>query len=406
MATPRLTENPGQSASQNQPWSKELWRKWGQDLHKQGRLRPHVVLHGGYGKRNLGDDAILEVLLAQIQEAIPWAQITVVCHGPAEVRARYGVPACHFASWAALKAILTADVYIIGGGGIINRINSYSGFLRLRALDPKGKFLFIAAAIAKLKGARLDFHAIGTTSFPDFVVRWLAPRILNRADALTVRDRRSQEILQAAGVQRPIRVVPDPVVELETAPPETARQLLIETGIALDRLKVGINFRYVAETDIDNTQTVRDVARLVEWLQVEWDAQVVFLPFGRHPSRQVENDLLFAHEVAGQLKHRQGFYILERDIRPAEMKAVLGQMDLCVLERLHSVILAAPTGVPLISVIYDQKVAAFADMAGLKDTKLPLRQFNFETAREKVAALLEQQYTKRTGELVGTIETL
>jgi polysaccharide pyruvyl transferase CsaB len=394
MATPRLAGSPWQLASQNQPWGKELWQEWGQDLHKQGRLHPQVVLHGGYGKRNLGDDAILEMLLSQIQEAIPRAQITVVCHGPVEVRARYGVPACHFASWAALKTILMADIYIIGGGGIINRINSYSGLLRLRALDPKGKFLFIAAAIAKLRGARLDFHAIGATSFPDFVVRWLAPQILNRADALTVRDRHSQEILQAVGVQRPIRVVSDPAVKLESAPSKAARQLLIETDIDLDRLKVGINFRYVAEPDIDNSQTVRDVARLVEWLRVEWEAQVVFLPFGRHPSRQVENDLIFAHEVARQLKHRQDFYILERDIQPAEMKAILGQMDLCVLERLHSVILAVSTGVPFISVIYDHKVAAFVDMAGLKDTKLPLRQFNFEIAREKVAALLEQQHKK------------
>jgi polysaccharide pyruvyl transferase WcaK-like protein len=405
MATPRLAEGLWQLTDQDRPSGTELWRQWSRDLQERGCLHPHVVLHGGYGKRNLGDDAILEVLLAQIQEAIPSAQITVVCHGPTEVRVRHDVSACHFASRAALKAIFTADIYIIGGGGIINRINIYSGFRRLRVLDPKGKFLFVAAAIAKLGGARLHFHAIGATSFPDPVVRWLAPRVLNWADALTVRDGCSQEMLRTAGVRGPIPVIPDPVVRLEPAPPKVARQLLSEAGITLDRLKVGINFRYVSEPDIDNAQTVRDVARLVEWLQVEQDAQVIFLPFGRHPSRQVENDLLFAREVAGHLNHHKDFYILESDLRPAEMKAVLGQMDLCLLERLHSVILAAATGVPLISVIYDSKVAAFADMAGLQDTKLPLRQFNFETAQEKVAALLERQ-RKRTSELVGTIETL
>jgi polysaccharide pyruvyl transferase WcaK-like protein len=392
MATPRLVKGQWKLTSQDRSSALELWRQWGRDLQKQGLLHPHVVLHGGYGKRNLGDDAILEVLLAQLQEAIPSARITVVCHGPAEVIARHGVPACHFASWAALKAILTADIYVIGGGGIVNRINSYSGFRRLRVLDPKGKFLFVAAAIAKLGGARLDFHAVGTTSFPDPVVRWLAPRVLNWADALTVRDVCSQEMLRTAGVRGPIPVVPDPVVGLEAASPATARQLLSEAGIALDRLKVGINFRYVAEPDIDNDQTVHDVARLVEWLHVERGTQVIFLPFGRHPSQQVENDVLFAREVAERLRHGRGFHILERDLQPAEMKAVLGQMDLCLLERLHAVILAAPTGVPLISVAYDHKVAAFATMAGLEDTTLPLRQFNFETAQEKVAALLERQH--------------
>jgi polysaccharide pyruvyl transferase WcaK-like protein len=405
MATPRLAERLWQLTDPDRSSGTELWQQWGRDLQKRGCLHPRVVLHGGYGKRNLGDDAILEVLLDQIREAIPSAQITVVCHGPSEVCVRYGVSACHFASWAALKAILTADIYIIGGGGIINRINIYSGFRRLRVLDPKGKFLFVAAAIAKLGGARLHFHAIGATSFPDPVVRWLAPRVLNWADALTVRDGYSQEMLRSAGVRGPIPVMPDPVVGLEPAPPGVARGLLSEAGITLDRLKVGINFRYVAEPDIDNAQTIRDVARLVEWLQVEWDAQVIFLPFGRHPRRQVENDLLFARQVTGHLNHHKDFYILESDLRPAEMMAVLGQMDLCLLERLHSVILAASAGVPLISVVYDRKVAAFADMAGLQDTKLPLRQFNFKTAQEKVAALLEQQ-RKRISELVDTIETL
>jgi polysaccharide pyruvyl transferase WcaK-like protein len=206
-------------------------------------------------------------------------------------------------------------------------------------------------------------------------------------------------------VQGHIPIVPDPVVGLAPAPPKVAKRLLTQAGIALDKLKVGINFRYVAEPDIDNAQTVRDVARLADWLQVERDAHVIFLPFGRHPNRQVENDLLFAQEVAGHLNHRRRFCILQRELRPAEMKAVLGQMDLCVLERLHSVILAAPTGVPLISVIYDHKVAAFADMAGLQDTKLPLHQFNFETAQEKIAALLDRQ-GKRTADLADTIETL
>jgi polysaccharide pyruvyl transferase CsaB len=400
MATPRLVEGPGLPANQDQPW-----RQWGQDLQKRGCLPPRVVLHGGYGKRNIGDDAILEVLLAQLRDAIPSAEITVVGHGPAEVQARHDVAACHFASWAALKAILTADVYIIGGGGIINRINTYSGFRHLRVLDPKGKFLFIAAAMAKLSGARLDFHAIGATSFPDSIVRWLAPRVLDRADALTVRDPQSRELLQSAGVRKAIHVVPDPVVKLEPAPATFAKQLLTEMGVALDRLKVGVNFRYVSEPDIDNARTIRDVALLVEWLQIERDAQVLFLPFGRHPSRQVENDLIFAHKVAECLNHRQDFRILERELRPAEMKAVLGQMDLCLLERLHSVIMAAPTGVPIISVIYDDKVAAFADMVGLEESKLPLREFSFETARERVTALLEQRQN-RTDRFASSVETL
>jgi len=388
MAAAEIVRSPRQLVYKVAPLGIELWRWWGDELRERGCLYPRIVLHGGYGKGNLGDDAILEVLLAQVREAFPSGQITVVCHGPARVRDQHRIPAYHFADWHTLKAILNADVYIIGGGGIINRINTYSGFRHLRVLDPKGKFLFVAAALAKMRGARLDFHAIGATSFPDPIVYWLARFVLNCSDALTARDKRSREILQRAGVRGPIPVVLDPVTELEPALPEVAIRLLADEGVAFDKLKIGVNFRYVAEPDIDNAQTIHTVARLIEWLSDECDAQVIFLPFGRHPKKVVENDLAFAYEVAGLVDGCQGFHILERDCRPAEMKAILGQMDLCVLERLHAVILAAPTGVPIISVIYDDKVAAFTEIAGLEDTNLPLRQFDFEVARERIMALL------------------
>ena len=79
--------------------------------------RPKVVLHGGYGKHNLGDDAILDVLLSQIQQHLPTARVTVLAHGPDFVRARYGVPAYHFSALKAIGTILSADLYVIGGRG-------------------------------------------------------------------------------------------------------------------------------------------------------------------------------------------------------------------------------------------------------------------------------------------------
>jgi polysaccharide pyruvyl transferase CsaB len=389
MATPQPVDGARMPAYRVPPWDPAIWLQWAEELRERGRLRPRIVLHGGYGKRNLGDDAILEVLLSRVQEAFPTARVTVVCHGPAEVHARHQVDAYHFTSWQTLKAILQADVYIIGGGGIVNRINTYSGFRRLRVLDPKGKFLFVAAALAKLCGARVDFHTIGATSFPDPVVRWLARFVINRSDALTVRDQRSQDILRSAGVRGRIPVVLDPVTQLEPASPEWARQRLTKEGVYLDRLKVGINFRYVAEPDIDNAYIVREVARLVRDLLDKYNnSQIIFLPFGRHPTKEVENDLAFARQVANRLQHQRRFHVLEGECSPAEMKALLGQMDLCILERLHAVILAAPMGVPIVSVIYDHKVAAFADMAGLGDNQIPLRQFSFESARKKIDSIL------------------
>jgi len=119
---------------------------------------PRVVIHGGYGKNNMGDDALLHVIRGRVLAALPTAEVHVVCHGPERVVARYRddpagpVTSSHFKSRATIRAARRSDLYIIGGGGIVNRINAYSGLMMLKWLDPKGKFQFLAALLAGWTG--------------------------------------------------------------------------------------------------------------------------------------------------------------------------------------------------------------------------------------------------------------
>ncbi len=364
-----------------------IWGVYRAELEARGCTSPLVVIHGGYGKHNLGDDAILDVLLSELRTTIPAARFVVLCHGPAEVQRRHDVEAHHFASRGALRAILTADVYVIGGGGIVNKINVYSGFRRFPILDPKGKFLFVAALVAGLRGARVVFHAIGATSVPDPLVGWLAKLAMGRADSVSVRDPLSGQVLRRLGVRRDVPVVNDPALALEPVAPEMARQLLRGEGVELGRPVVGLNFRYVAEEGVDNARTVETVARLVDWLIEECGAEVIFLPFGRHPHKPVENDEGFAGQVGKRLHYPERYRILRREPTPAEMKAIVGQMTLCIFERLHATILAASMGVPLLGVAYDNKVTQFMKMAELSEAVIALKDFDFEAVRARLLRL-------------------
>lgn len=375
------------------PWPAEYdppagvayWREW---REKIPAARPVVVLHGGYGKRNLGDDAILHVLLGQLREAMSGAQIIVLCHGPEWVRREHGAEAHHFASVSAWRAILAADFYLIGGGGIINRINVYSGWRRGRWLDPKGKFLFLAALAAGAHGARVVFHAIGATSVPDPVVGWLAQVALRRADAVSVRDPLSRQVLAGLGVRREIRLVPDPAALLEPAAPEVARAILRREGLDPDGRLIGLNLRPVGEPDADNAQTAATAARLADWLAERHGCRVCFLPFGRHPTKAVEDDTTLAREIERRVRRRDSFHILAHPCSPPEMKAILGEMDFCLLERLHAAILAAGAGTPFLAVSYDDKVSQFMQAIGQGMRIIPLRDFRWETARAALEAAI------------------
>jgi len=356
-----------------------LWEGYARWLDSKGVSRPRVTIHGGYGKNNLGDDAILDVLLTRTLGRFPDADVTVVCHGPENVKARYpdlpNLSACHFKSLDALRAVVGSHLYFIGGGGIVNRINVYSGRQRLRLLDMKGKYLFVAALGAKLAGARTHFYAIGATSFPDAGVKLLAKWGLRHADVVSVRDRRSLDNLRALGVCRDIVLVRDPAVSLAPAPREEAESLLSRWNAGPgDRPRVCLGFRYVREPGLSNDAKVDKVVGLARHL-MDTGLRVVFLAASQHPSEHFEDDLHFGRAVRDRLGETDHFALIEEYGHPRLTMAVLGCMDLCVLERLHAVILASLAGVPVYAISYDHKVTEFAKLAGQERHLMELHEF-------------------------------
>ena len=363
---------------------KAIWTRFQKEFAARGIEKPRIVIHGGYGKHNLGDDAILEAILLRLESLWPQARVSVLCHDPRPVHTRHpSVNAHSFKSWGALRAICSSDLYVIGGGGIVNRINTYSGFTRLRALDPKGKFLFLAGWLSKLCGARLVFYSVGTTSMPDRVVGWLVRAVVSRADSVSVRDPLSLKVLRETGVTRDVLVLPDPATGLRPVGEEQATEILLRAGVDVNRPLIGICMRYVREPGISNAETVVHTARVIEWLIESQAAQVLFVPFGRHPRKQVENDVAFAREVRAQLSSDRDFFVLDREYRPAEVQAILARMNVCILERLHACILATSVHTPLIAVAYDAKVSEFMKLSGQGERVIPLRDFSLETVQAK-----------------------
>ncbi len=356
-----------------------LWSGYQTWLAERGVRTARVVLHGGYGKNNLGDDAILHVLIERTLEHLPGAQITVVCHGPENVARRYqhvsGLSACYFKSGAALRAIVKSHIYIIGGGGIVNKINAYSGRQTMKLLDMKGKFLFIAAALAKVTGAQTCFYAIGATSFPDRGVKALAKPVLNGATVVSVRDERSLQNLETIGVQRPIVQVLDPALSLKPAPRAEAEEVLRKWGVPGVGRRVCVGFRFVRDGATDNDAKVQAAARFCDHLIKRCGGHVVFLPASQHPSEHYEDDLEFGRRVRSALAEAKSFSLIEEYYHPTLMMAVLGAMDFNVLERLHAVILTSLTEVPFFVVSYDAKVTEYAKLVGAVDRLITSEDF-------------------------------
>lgn len=369
-----------------------LWQEYINQLQQKGIKSPRITIHGGYGKNNTGDDAILHVLIQRVKKYFPTAKITVVCHGPKQIRLWYPeVSACHFKSFTTLKTILRSHIYMIGGGGIIDRINTYSGYRRFKIFDMKGKFLFFAALLAKWFGASTHFYAIGATSFPDPFVKLLTRLVLPQMDIVSVRDFLSYKNLYHLGIKRELIPVLDPALSLEPSPSEEAKKILKTWGIS-DRSRplVGLNMRYVRDGVTDNQKTIDQTIQMVRYLIQEKECDVFFIPISQNPFKHFEDDLDFGRKVKAGLGSSPHFFLMEQYYHPTLMMAVLGEMDFCILERLHAVILAYKMGVPFFVISYDDKVSEFVKLVGEEERMIDLSEFTLEKVRERIESDLDR----------------
>ncbi len=310
-------------------------------------LRPtfQVVMSGYYGFDNAGDDAILQAVHQEIQadrqgENI---EITVLSNNPKETTARYGLKAVHrFQVLSVLETVFRCDGLISGGGSLLQDRTStrsllyYLSVIRLAELFHKPVFLYA--------------NGIGPVTRDPNQRR--VKRAVERATVVTLRDQDSAQILRDMGVKRKdLRVTADPVQLLTPAPVAEGKKILKE---------VGIDGAFVVVSVRDWTfmgKFPRELAKLCDHLYATYELDILFVLM------QPVRDFPVSREV--QRKMVKPSHILQEDVTPAQLMAVLGQAKLCVAMRLHTLIFSGRMGVPLLGLVYDPKVESYLKELGM-----------------------------------------
>ena len=128
------------------------------------RLPAPVLVLGAYGYRNIGDEAILAGLLAQLGED---ADPSVVSRMPAETAALHGVRSVGPA--AALGALRNHRSLLIGGGGLFG-----SGMGRL------GRMTALFGLAASALGRRVAVVGVGVDPDLPLATAWPLRRLADR----------------------------------------------------------------------------------------------------------------------------------------------------------------------------------------------------------------------------------
>ena len=297
-----------------------------------------VVLSGYYGFRNLGDDAILLALRDRLHETVPGATLLALSRRPEETREKCGVAAANrFNPFTVRKAIKSASCFVSGGGSLLQDHTSTRSLLYYAAL----------IRMAKHYGKRIMFYANGIGPVETAQDRKRVRAVSEMADVITLRDEESLSALRDMGVQNPnIRVTADPVYAMPGGDRERGLALLAERSVPTDKPIVGVSVRFASGMETNVAEFAKFCDALGE------TATVVFI--------DMQQGMDGLASAAVREKMQTTAYEVSAPYAPQTMADMLSCMDVVVSTRLHSMIFAACSGVPVLGVVYDPKVSACA----------------------------------------------
>jgi polysaccharide pyruvyl transferase CsaB len=301
-----------------------------------GEVTVRVLLSGYYGFGNLGDEALLEVMVERTRRRFPAVELEALSATPQSTAAKYGIGAVPRWNWSAIRsAIRRADVVLSGGGGLLQNATS------LRSL------LYYAAILREAIRARRKTMVFAQSVGPlDFWGRLIVARFCRGLDRATVRDARSLELLQRLVPRTPVEQTSDPVFLYD----------LPEERIDLAEEGLGPESGAYAVVSMRKSSASREgaaiVGRAVDRLAQRHAIRAAFLPLGGAADAAASTDVIRACASAP---------VLLPECSLARAASILCGARVVIGMRLHSLVLAARYGVPFLAIAYDPKVAALCE---------------------------------------------
>lgn len=302
------------------------------------QMRDLIIVSGYYGFDNLGDEAILEELIAELKRLSPPDKIVILSANPSRTAELFGVRSELRTDLASFSQMCqNARVFISGGGGLFQNTRTLGSIM----------FYALQIFIAKARGAQAVIYAQGIGPLRGRPAEWLTKRAFQLCDAVTVRDSASKAMLDKWGVRALQTADPVWCLEKQRLPKAIEDQV---NEIAASKL-IGLSLR-----SSHNFSTIH-VDALVTALEsaLPESAHILLLPLQMNQDKQ----LLEEFHGKWRARGRSATLIDTGSLQyPSQWISLFGRCKLVVGMRLHALIMALNAGVGVAGIAYDPKVTA------------------------------------------------
>ncbi len=283
-----------------------------------------ALVYGYYGKDNIGDDAMLQVIAKQFKKLS--IKTIAVSGNPAKTRTAFGIEAINP---KANLANLKYDFFILGGG---TQIQDY----RLKGFENLVKF-FLKAKKPSVKTCLLS---IGSTKLKTAKGRALARKLCENSDLIIMRDNESRDQLRKANVKKQIYVSADLTFTESKKPDRRKRNAILFCPIPFYEI-----FELKPKKD---KQLAEKIAKAIDLVSSDTSAGIKIFPFFK------KYDTIFCKKILSGVKSKK---VRLLKYKPLGMKLTktFEKFDLVVGMRFHSLVFSAVIGKPFVAIDFTAK---------------------------------------------------
>jgi polysaccharide pyruvyl transferase CsaB len=314
-------------------------------------VKYRVAISGSYGGMNLGDEAILEVILRELRASVD-VDVVVFSRNAKDTEQRHkvrAIPIREMHKDDIIEELRKLDLFILGGGGIL-----FDGLVEDMLRDVNW---------AKELGIPVMVYAVSVGPLKTPESKQLVVTALNKVDKITVRENEAKRILHDLGIEQEIEVTADPGLLLK--PQLFTKEMLKMEGINPDTPLVGFSLREPgpAAPDLNIEQYHAILANAADFMVERFDAQVLFIPMEVGDNKDPQH----SHAVISKMANAQRASVLKGEYSSAAVLGLMKHMSFAVGMRLHFLIFAGIQKIPFVPLPYATKVAGL-----LSDLEMPM----------------------------------
>ncbi|MCK4731336.1 MAG: polysaccharide pyruvyl transferase family protein [Methanophagales archaeon] len=291
-----------------------------------------------------------------------------------------------------------SDVIIVGHNGAFGL--GWGGMFK----TPVYLYYFYMPLFANMLGKPIVLYGGSIPRFRRF--RWIFERgakfALNRINLITLREDVSYQNLRELGVKNNrVFVIPDLAFLLRPVPSDEAKKIMVREGIEeTNRPFIGMtitrDMASMAFPDLNSPESsyhkhIEMLAQVIDNLTSMLNATVIFIPHCIGFAKELD-DRIVAGDIFQRCKNKDKVKVITNEYGAAELKGIIGQFDLFIGVRTHSVVNAMSMCVPSIVISYstDQRLGIIK-MIGQEKAICYVENLNAETLLSKISDIWSER---------------